>query len=206
MPADLLLGHARIGRTQVVKQADVVQLLALLWDEIAPEVRLRSFLHYVPRTAHGSSLSPGVHALVAARLGLTDLAARFLDRTAEIDLGNTMGNAAGGVHAAAMGSLWQAVVLGVAGVRPDPDDVEGLLLEPKLLPGWRHLGFPLAFRGRWLRVDVEPHAVEVAVEGDRPISLRALGPEEVAGVRAEPGRRYLLRWPFDGVGWERLAP
>ena len=131
-PADMILGKARTQRSQVVKQANVVMLVALLWDELSPAVRRASYLYYEPRTAHGSSLSPGAHALVAARLGLLDEAARYLEQTASIDLGNTMGNAAGGVHAAALGSLWQAVVLGAGGVRPAPDAEDTVLLEPHL--------------------------------------------------------------------------
>src|SRR6185369_8887633 len=115
--------------SQVIKQSDVVELIALLWDEMDDATRRANFLHYEPRTAHGSSLSPGIHALVAARLGLYEVAARYLDQTAEIDLGNAMGNAAGGVHAAALGSLWQAVVLGAGGVRPAQDDPEAMVLE-----------------------------------------------------------------------------
>ena len=120
LPADMVLGQGahtggaggQAGRRRHARR--------LLWDELAPEARRASFRYYEPRTAHGSSLSPGSHALVAARLGLLDEAARYLEQTAAIDLGDAMGNAAGGVHAAAMGSLWQAVVLGVAGVRPAP--------------------------------------------------------------------------------------
>src|SRR5690606_28478484 len=62
-PIDMLLGRARTQACQVVKQADVVQLMALLWDEIPPAARRENFLYYEPRTAHGSSLSPGTHAL-----------------------------------------------------------------------------------------------------------------------------------------------
>jgi kojibiose phosphorylase len=207
VPADVVLGRARTAASQVIKQADVVQLVALLWDELAPAVRRRCFLHYEPRTVHTSSLSPGIHALVAARLGLTEIAARYLEQTADIDLGNTMGNAAGGVHAAALGSLWQAVVQGVGGVRPAPDDDEALWIEPHLLPAIRHLGFPLTWRGRQLTVDVDAGAVEVAVEEGPPLTVRAVGPACGASVRAEPGRRYAARRGPEGyAAWEETAP
>jgi kojibiose phosphorylase len=205
-PADLVLGRERIARSQVIKQADVVMLLALLWDEVPKAVRRRCFLHYEPRTAHGSSLSPGVHALVAARLGLVEEAERYLEQTADIDLGNTMGNSAGGVHAAALGSLWQAVVLGVGGVRPAPDDGEALWIEPHLLPSIRHLGFPLTWRGRELQVDIDGGGIEVSIEGDAPLGIRALGAASSASVSAAPGRRYAARRDGDGfAAWEVIA-
>jgi hypothetical protein len=53
----------------------------------------------------------------AARLGDTTLAERYFRQAAEIDLADNMGNAAGGVHAGALGGLWQAAVLGFAGLR-----------------------------------------------------------------------------------------
>jgi trehalose/maltose hydrolase-like predicted phosphorylase len=208
VPADLVLGKARTQRSQVVKQADVVMLVALLWDALPPAVRRASFLYYEPRTAHGSSLSPGVHALVAARLGLLDEAARYLEQTAAIDLGNTMGNAAGGVHAAALGSLWQAVVLGAGGVRPAPDDVGALLIEPHLLPGWEALVFPLSWRGSQLEFVVEPGAIELAViDGASAVTIRALGPDGGAvEVRAEPGTRHAARRSGEGFrAWEATS-
>lgn len=202
----ILGGRDRTAASQIVKQADVVALIALLWDELTPAQRLANFNFYEPRTAHGSSLSPGMHAHVAARLGLGDMAARYLEQTAEIDLGNTMGNAAGGVHAAALGSLWQAAVLGAGGARPAPDDAEAILFEPHLLPGWRTLAFPLAWRGRELDVIVEPGAIEVAVEGDLPLSLGA-GDGAAARVIAAPGRRYAARRGAEGAfeAWEEIG-
>ncbi|MCC6553270.1 MAG: glycoside hydrolase family 65 protein, partial [Polyangiaceae bacterium] len=191
-PVDMLLGRARTQACQVVKQADVVQLVALLWDQLAPEARLANFLYYEERTAHGSSLSPGVHALVAARLGLEAHAARYFDQTADIDLGNNMGNAAGGVHAAGLGSLWQAVAFGAAGIRRSPDgDEEALAIEPHLPHGWRHVKVPFGWRGRALEIHVEPGVVEVEViEGDRPLRVRLLDGGAARAVIAEPGRRY----------------
>ncbi|MBS1151905.1 MAG: Maltose phosphorylase, partial [Myxococcaceae bacterium] len=57
-PAGLLWESARVRRSQLVKQADVVMLIHLLWDRFSPEVRAANFRYYEPRTDHGSSLSP----------------------------------------------------------------------------------------------------------------------------------------------------
>ena len=48
-----------------------------------------NFRYYEPRTAHGSSLSPALHALVAARLGDVALAQAYFRQAAEIDLATT---------------------------------------------------------------------------------------------------------------------
>ena len=149
-PMDLLLGREKIGRTKVIKQADVVLLIRLLWDRFPPEVREANFRYYEPRCAHGSSLSPSMHALVAARLGDTERAERYFRQSAEIDLADNMGNAAGGVHAAALGGLWQAVIFGFAGLHFGPG---GPLLDARLPRNWSGVRFPIQWRGRTLRMN-----------------------------------------------------
>jgi kojibiose phosphorylase len=205
-PMDVLLGRARTQVSQVVKQADVVQLLAMLWDEIGADARRANFMYYEPRTGHGSSLSPGIHALVAARLGMPSVAQRYFDQTCDIDLGNNMGNASGGVHAAALGSLWQAVVFGACGVRPSPNDAEALVIEPNLLPEWRHVVLPLAFRGADLELVVEPTALEIACRGEVGATVAARGQDgSDAMLTLEPGRRYAARRTGEGFEpWEEI--
>lgn len=151
-PADILLGRERTKRSKVIKQADVVLLLHLLWDRFTPDVRRANFHYYEPRCAHGSSLSPSIHALVAARLGELELAQRYWRQAAEIDLANNMGNAAGGVHGAALGGLWQAAVFGFAGLRFGERGPE---LDPQLPAGWRALRFPVCWRGRRYRMSTD---------------------------------------------------
>jgi kojibiose phosphorylase len=145
-PMDVLLGRERIQRSKIIKQPDVVMLVYLLWERLPPEVRKANFEYYEPRCGHGSSLSPAIHALVAARLGDTALAERYFRQAAEIDLVDNMGNAAGGVHLAALGGLWQAAVLGFAGLRLVKDGPE---YHPKLPASWRSLSMRFQWRGRW---------------------------------------------------------
>jgi kojibiose phosphorylase len=182
---DVILGHERIQATNVVKQADVVMAMYLLWDQFSPEVREANFRYYEPRTGHGSSLSPSIHALLTARFGDMVLAESYLRQASEIDLGNNMGNAAGGVHAAAIGGLWQAVVFGFAGVQMHAD---GLSFDPHLLPHWRRLAFPLVYRGSRLRVVVEPENLRVDVEDGRDTLRISCDHHE---VQAHPHGRYV---------------
>jgi kojibiose phosphorylase len=148
---DVLLGHGRVQRTQILKQADVVMLLYLLGDRFPARVREANFRYYERRTDHGSSLSPPIHAAMAAQLGDVELAMRYLRQTAEIDLANGMGNAARGVHAAALGGLWQAVVFGFAGLALPS---EGPRLEPRLPQRWGGLRFTIQWRGARVPVDL----------------------------------------------------
>lgn len=168
-PMDVLLGRERIQGSQVIKQADVVMLLALLWEEFSPAAREANFRYYEPRCGHGSSLSPATHALVAARLGDLELAWRYFHQAASIDLDDTMGSAGLGIHSAALGGLWQAVVMGFAGMELCPD---GLRFEPRLPPAWQRLQFPVQWRGRLLRVDVQREAGTVTVSLERGQPMR----------------------------------
>ena len=68
MAADLLLGRDVTLVSKVVKQADVVMLCHVLADEIDERTTRANYDYYEPITCHGSSLSPGIHAAVAARL------------------------------------------------------------------------------------------------------------------------------------------
>lgn len=184
---DVILGHEQIQSTDVVKQADVIMAMYLLWDEFPPDVRAANFRYYEPLTGHGSSLSPSIHALVAARLGDLKLAESYLKQSAEIDLGNNMGNAAGGIHAAAIGGLWQAMVFGFAGtaihesVSPHGDGrgaesgSAALSFDPHILPHWRRLSFPLQFRGRQLRITWAGDSIHFVLEQGEPIPIAVPG-------------------------------
>ena len=164
-PMDVLLGRERIQRSKVIKQPDVVMLLYLLWDRFPADVREANFRYYEPRTSDGSSLSPPIHAAMAARLGDVELARRYFHQTAEIDLANRMGNAAGGVHAAALGGLWQAVVFGFAGLSLT---AEGPRLQPRLPEAWRGLRFHLQWRGRRFAADLRHGATATLAEEAHP--------------------------------------
>ena len=68
--ADMVFGRERIRALQVVKQADVLMLHYLVPDELATGSLEPNLDSYGPRTAHGSTLSPGVYAaLLAVRVG-----------------------------------------------------------------------------------------------------------------------------------------
>src|SRR4030095_3698730 len=73
---------------------------------------------------------------------------RAPSRRARAALDALPGSAAGGVHVATMGGLWQALVYGFAGVRPSGDR---LIVDPRLPPQGDALELSLHFRGETLR-------------------------------------------------------
>lgn len=172
VPMDVLLGHERIARTQVIKQADVLMLFHTLREQFPPAVQLANYRYYEPRTGHGSSLSPGAHALVAARLGLKEEAMRYFHWAAAIDLDNRMGNTSFGVHIATLGCLWQVVVFGFAGVHADE---AGVSLNPQLPESWSRLAFPFRHRAWQLKLSLSADELEITVAGPEPLPVRLVG-------------------------------
>jgi trehalose/maltose hydrolase-like predicted phosphorylase len=156
--ADLLLGAERVAGAQVLKQADVLMLHHLVPDEVASGSLVPNLDFYEPRTAHGSSLSPAVHASLLARAGRFDQALALLDIAARLDLDDLTGSTAGGLHLATLGGLWQALAYGFAGIRPRGDV---LTVDPRLPPAWSALELRLSFRGAPLRLRIEHDRVEL---------------------------------------------
>jgi trehalose/maltose hydrolase-like predicted phosphorylase len=174
VPMDVVLGRDRIQRSQVVKQADVVALLGLLPETFTDASGSSNFQYYAPRCSHGSSLSRAMHGLVAARLGLVDMALEFFLQTAAIDLGDTHAAIDGGVHIAALGGLWLIAVYGFAGLTLTKS---GLALDPRLPPTWRSLRFAVQWRGRSLslKIGAEACAVEATLIAGDPMTLTLAG-------------------------------
>jgi trehalose/maltose hydrolase-like predicted phosphorylase len=149
---DLLLGTERATRAQVIKQADVLMLHHLVPDEVAPDSLGPNLEYYEPRTSHGSSLSPAVHAALLARARRYDEALTWLRVAARMDLGDLSGSTAGGLHLATMGGVWQALAYGFAGVRAHAGR---LIVDPRLPPAWTALELRLRFHGAPLRLRIE---------------------------------------------------
>ena len=188
-PIDVCLGRDRIRQVQAIKQPDVVALCALLWHQYPTQVHEANFQYYEPRTAHGSSLSPSLSAMVAARLGHLDQALALFREGSNIDLADNQGLAAGGVHMGALGGLWQAAVFGMAGLRIHDD---GIAVDPHLPSGWSAVECPARWRGRSLRLRVvaEPLGIEVDVlDGGELVLAIPNGPS----CLAHSGRRYNSR-------------
>jgi trehalose/maltose hydrolase-like predicted phosphorylase len=154
-PLNRLCDWEEINRFKLIKQADVLMLPFLFPDAFSDEVVAANYRYYEPLTDHGSSLSPAVHAAIAARLGLTEDAERYWKQSLWLDLQNGMDNSMLGVHAAAMGGTWQAFVFGLLGVRFSED---GPRPHPRALEwlfrGREAVELSLSWRGNAYRIKV----------------------------------------------------
>lgn len=169
----------RILRSCFIKQADVLQGLYFFGEEFDLDTLRRNFYFYEPRTVHESSLSPCVHAVLAARLGDLEKAVEMYLRTARLDLDDYNREVAEGCHVTSMAGSWLSVVEGFGGTRVR----DGVLsFDPRLPGGWESLAFKVNFRGRVLTVKATPAAVEVTNEGD-PLEVEVHGMRRLVAVR-----------------------
>ena len=107
----------RMQRYRALKQADLVQLMALRPEDFTEVQKKAIWETYEPLTVHDSSLSYGVHAHLAFQLGLMDKGWDYFTRSLLFDLRDELGNTGReGVHMAALGATWQALVYGALGL------------------------------------------------------------------------------------------
>ena len=181
VPMDVILGRERTQAAQIIKQADVVALLALLPGEFTAKTATKNFSYYEPRCSHGSSLSAALHGVAAARLGQSDMAMHFFRQTSAIDLADTHAAIDGGVRIAALGGMWMMVVFGFAGLTMDES---GLGFDPQLPDGWQSLAFSIEWQGRH---------VSMSVDGGRSILQATLTYGEPMAITMRQKRHQLVR-------------
>ena len=173
LAADLVLGSERTAASQIIKQADVL-MAHLLVPGSLPSGSLEADLdRYLPHTAHGSSLSPAVHATLMARVGRLDEALELFRVACAVDVDDLTGTTAGGVHLATMGGLWQAVVLGFLGVSISGPDDPALVLAPRLPEAWTSVRVRLRWHGARLRLEAQGERVHVLT--DRAVTVSVHG-------------------------------
>src|SRR5215469_12696114 len=192
VPADAVLGRDGVQQSQVIKQADVVMLMYLLSDQFDRAQIETNFDYYAPVCGHGSSLSPSIHSMVSSRLGRREEALSYFRQSAAIDLADGMGNGAAGIHMAALGGNWQAIIKGFCGVRASEYALE---VAPALPSSWQAVKFSVIYDGSPVAVTVTPHDVTLDLTEAEP--GRNI-PVVVAGSRRriESGRLHIF--PVDG--------
>ena len=158
----------RILRSVFIKQADTLQGLYFFEDEFDEETHQENFDFYEPRTVHESSLSPCVHVVLAAKLGMEEKAVEMYLRTARLDLDDYNHEAYQGLHITSMAGTWMSVVEGFGGFRVR----DGIPHFNPMLPNvWEDYAFQLHFRDRQLKVAVSAKGTEVILEEGEPLDV-----------------------------------
>ena len=163
----------RILRSCFIKQADVLQGLYFFEDEFDTDTLRRNFDFYEPMTVHESSLSPCVHAIQAAKLGMADKAYEMYLRTARLDLDDYNNDTEDGCHITSMAGTWLAVVKGFGGMRVSY--AGELSFNPSCPAEWQSLAFKIRFRGALIQVTTTQQDVTVQNFSAQPVALTVLG-------------------------------
>ncbi|MCP3989049.1 MAG: glycoside hydrolase family 65 protein, partial [Actinomycetia bacterium] len=171
-----------IYRHQVLKQADVVLAMFLRSEHFSVEQKRRNFDYYDPITTGDSSLSACVQAIVAGMVGYEDLAVDYFTRALYLDLCNSHGNTADGVHIASAGGVWAGIVHGFAGMTEYGDRIE---FAPRLPKVWDSITFRLTRQGSRLRVDLDHDGCILTLEDGVGVPV-GIGEERLVVSDGEP--------------------
>jgi alpha,alpha-trehalose phosphorylase len=138
-----------IYRHQVIKQTDVVLATYLVGHAFDDAELRRTFDYYDPLTTGDSTLSAAMQSVVASAAGYPEAALRYFLDALTVDLLDTHGNTADGIHIASSGGTWLALVAGFGGLR----DADGrVCLAPRLPAEWDALRFRIRVRGQLIEV------------------------------------------------------
>jgi len=151
-------------KTQLVKQADVLMLMVLLDDVFSPATKKANYEYYIARTLHKSSLSAATHSHLACELNDLNRAYSFFNVSLRTDVSNLYGNTYEGIHAAALGGTWQALVFGFAGVQIKK---EKLCIDPRMPRTWKKIIFSLMWRSALVKLAVSNETIQIKISASK---------------------------------------
>ena len=163
----------KILRSCFIKQADVLQAMYFFPENFTKAEKERNFDFYEPMTVHESSLSPCVHAIIAAELGRGEKAVEMYKRTARLDLDNYNNDTEDGLHITSMSGSWLAIVRGFAGMRT----VGGLHFAPFCPADWSGYRFRVNYRGRLLDVQVRSDLLTLTLKAGAALAVTVFDQE-----------------------------
>ena len=174
-----------ISELMVSKQADVIQLIALMPDLFSEDIIRKNFVFYEDKCIHDSSLSLSAYAMVATKVMDADMALGFFRGALDTDFGENSNNCNAGIHAANCGGIWQCVVFGFAGVSAKGDM---LSIAPSLPKAWNKLSFRLFWRGVELEICVDRETVTVISHNGVEATVSVGGREFTVGGESVTAR------------------
>lgn len=161
----------KVLRSCFIKQADVLQGLYFFNDQFSLEEKQRNFEFYEPMTVHESSLSPCIHSILAAELGMEEKAIEMYQRTARLDLDNYNNDTEDGLHITSMTGSWLAIVQGFAQMKTFNDS---LSFAPFLPSQWDEYAFHINYRDRLLHITVN-NQVNISLLKGEPLDITIYG-------------------------------
>jgi maltose phosphorylase len=159
--------YDRIYRNDMIKQPDVLMFMFLYDQSFSMAEKKANYDYYEPRCIHESSLSPSLHSIFAAELGLKQEAFNFFNFATRIDLDNYNRNTSEGIHITSIAAAWMNVVYGYGGMRSDG---EMLVFNPTIPEHWKSYSFQITYRGSLIRVEVWQQKAQITLLDGSPVS------------------------------------
>lgn len=152
----------RMQRYRALKQADLVQLMVLFPHAFSDVQKRAVWDFYEPLTVHDSTLSFGVHAHLAFQLGLMEEGWDYFEKSLFLDLRDVLSNTGReGVHMAALGASWQALLYGALGLWTENGQ---LTVQPHLLEAIRSISLCVYHQGQRLRITADHNGAHITKE------------------------------------------
>ena len=177
----------RILRSVFIKQADVLQGIYFLEHQFDLATIRRNFDFYEPKTVHESSLSPCVHAILAARIGYSEKAYEMYLRTSRLDLDDYNKEVHEGLHITSMAGTWLSVVQGFGGMHIIKSKLQ---FDPALPKQWKALKFNLLWRGSNLLINLKKEHMEIENHGNLTAEFGVFG----INYFVNPGQKEIIRF------------
>jgi alpha,alpha-trehalose phosphorylase len=153
----------------VIKQTDVVLATYLLDSAFSEEETRRTFDYYDPLTTGDSTLSACVQSVVASAAGRPEAAFEYFLDACAVDLLDSHGNTADGIHIASCGGTWLALVAGFGGLRDFDGEVR---FRPRLPAELSRLRFRIEVRGQLIEVEMTRSATTYRLVEGRGLVVR----------------------------------
>ena len=161
--------YDRIYRNNMIKQPDVLMFLFLYNQSFPKAEKQVNYDYYEPRTIHESSLSPSIHSILAAELGMENEAYHFFEFATRMDLDNFNRNTREGLHMTSIAAAWMNIVYGFGGVRTDG---EGIKIAPTIPADWKKYTFKITYNQCLIDVSVNHQSIKISLIEGSAIQLQ----------------------------------
>lgn len=156
-------GKGPAGSTRIIKQADVVTLLALFDEDFSLQTKQKNYDYYYKYTEHGSSLSSSMYGLLGCWINRLDNAYQMFMKSATVDLGVSQKMYAGGIyiggtHPAANGGAYLCAIYGFAGMKQDHDKI---IFTPSLPSSIKNMEFKYYHQGKLWKALIKGKEVKI---------------------------------------------
>jgi kojibiose phosphorylase len=154
------VSQERLYRSKNLKQADVLMMMFMFGKDFDDAEVRQAWDYYLPYTTHDSSLSAGIHSILACRLGMTDHAWELWKESCTVDIDFTRSGPAEGIHIAGAAANWMNIVFGFGGIRPALESPI-FTIAPTLPKQLSKISFPFTWHGTKIAVSIDESEVRL---------------------------------------------